>query len=309
MAWSRSAPVVLLVIACACSAKVRNQIGAGATGSGSVSGSGGSSGVGLSTAQGSGGFQPSGSSGSSNPGDCSEAAKLVYVVGTGNELYSFAPGSLKFTKIGTLKCASIGNPFSMAVDRQGMAWVLYDDAQLFKVDTSNAACAKTSYQPSQLGGFSKFGMGFATNDGMSTDETLYLASYDGVGIAKLSFPALKVTSVGAYNKLSGPAELTGTGDGKLYGFFLTNPVQVAQIDKNSGKILSQAPQASVQIGAAWAFAFWGGDFWLFTSPNGFSSQVDRYQPSKKTTDTVVQSVGFNIVGAGVSTCAPVVNPN
>ena len=65
----------------------------------------------------------------------------------------------------------------------------------------------------------------------------------------------------------------------------------------------------MEIGDAWAFAFWGGHFWLFTNPNMMgSSQVDRYDPSANTTTTEVNSVGFRIVGAGVSTCAPVTPP-
>ncbi len=196
----------------------------------------------------------------------------------------------------------------MAVDRQGKAWVLFDDTQMFQIDTTNAACAKSKYVPAQSAAFSKFGMGFSANAANSTDETLYLASYDGIGLGKLSFPGMKVSVVGAYDKLNTAAEPTGTGDGKLFGFFLSSPVQVAELDKTNGHILSQAPQPGVSIGAAWAFAFWGGDFWLFTSPNGVSSQVDRYQPKVKNTTTVVPSVGFNIVGAGVSTCAPIDMP-
>ena len=49
---------------------------------------------------------------------------------------------------------------------------------------------------------------------------------------------------------------------------------------------------------------------MFTNPNlGTSSQVDRYDPINKTTNTEVASVGFRIVGAGVSTCAPLTPPN
>ena len=87
------------------------------------------------------------------------------------------------------------------------------------------------------------------------------------------------------------------------------PVNVAEIDKSSGAILSQAPQPTVTIGSAWAFAFWGGDFWLFTNPSGITSQVDRYQPSTGQTTTVKQNVGLSIVGAGVSTCAPIEPPS
>jgi hypothetical protein len=73
-------------------------------------------------------------------------------------------------------------------------------------------------------------------------------------------------------------------------------------------VISEHALPSVQIGDAWAFAFWGGDFWLFTSPTGPTSKVDRYRPSDGTTTTMIPDTGIKIVGAGVSTCAPVVPP-
>jgi hypothetical protein len=71
--------------------------------------------------------------------------------------------------------------------------------------------------------------------------------------------------------------------------------------------LSQAPQPSMDIGTAWAMAFWGGDFWLFTAP-GVETRVDRYRPSDGTTVTMISNLGFHVVGAGVSTCAPLQPP-
>jgi hypothetical protein len=38
-------------------------------------------------------------------------------------------------------------------------------------------------------------------------------------------------------------------------------------------------------------------------------QIDRFDPATNQTVTVVPDVGFTIVGAGVSTCAPVTPPN
>ena len=130
------------------------------------------------------------------------------------------------------------------------------------------------------------------------------------GSSRSISPPCSLSKVGNYSGgLTGAAELTGTGDARLYGFFTGTPVIVAEIDKSNAAILTQAPQPTVNIGSGWAFAFWGGDFWLFTDPAGFSSQVDRYQPSSGMTTTVKTNVGTTIVGAGVSTCAPVEPPS
>ena len=146
-------------------------------------------------------------------------------------------------------------------------------------------------------------MGFASDDAMGTSETLYVAAFTGSGLGKIDFPSMKLSTVGPFENADA-GELTGTGDGRLFGFFISTPVTVSEIDKKTGGILSVSPQPTVNIGGGWAFAFWGGDFWLFTSPNSVTSQVDRYQPSQKITKTMSQ-VNFKIVGAGVSTCAPV----
>ena len=105
----------------------------------------------------------------------------------------------------------------------------------------------------------------------------------------------------------GRADATGTG-WKLFGFFRSAPVTVAEIDKTNAKILaSGTPQ--VTIGTAWAFSFWGGQFWLFTA--GFmpaNSKVDRFDLQSGMTTTAIADIGFRVVGSGVSTCAPVEIP-
>jgi hypothetical protein len=56
------------------------------------------------------------------------------------------------------------------------------------------------------------------------------------------------------------------------------------------------------------FAFWGGNFWLFTASGG-AAKVDTFDTATSTTTTVLPNIGFTVVGAGVSTCAPVVPPS
>jgi hypothetical protein len=275
--------------------------GAGASGAGSPTSSGMvSSGTSM--------FDAGTGSGGSGSG-CTEEAKLVYVVGEGNELYSFYPPTLQLTQVGIINCPEAGfaTPFSMAVDRQGTAWVLFSDGRIHHVSTSNAACTSTSYQAGQQG-FQTFGMGFVSDTPGSDAETLYVGDYFGSGLGKIDTSTLTLSFVGPYDALPGSAaELTGTGDARLYGFFNEAPIIIAEIDKTSASIISQASQPTVSIGSGWAFAFWGGDFWLFTSPTG-DSQIDRYQPANGTTTTVKMNLGANIVGAGVSTCAPVEPP-
>lgn len=256
-------------------------------------------------------------SGSGNQSGCSEAAKLVYVVSDSNELFSFAPDKTAFTKIGQLDCPSGGaTPNSMAVDRSGTAWVNFSDGALFKVSTADASCSATTYQKGQ-GGLTRFGMAFATNSATSEEETLYVVGIEGInggkGLAKIDLGTMTLTKLGDFSgSLQGQgAELTGTGDGRLFGFFTTQPyATLAEIDKSTGATSNSSSLNGVNTGNAWAFSFWGGDFWFYTSTGIAPSTVTRKQSS---TDGSIKTAksdvgGFRIVGAGVSTCAPTAPP-
>ncbi|MCA9589283.1 MAG: hypothetical protein KC657_28425 [Myxococcales bacterium] len=247
---------------------------------------------------------------------CAEAARLVYVVSDADTLYAFRPSEARFDPVGKLACpAGAATPNSMAVDRSGTAWVNYSDGSLFKVSTKDARCEATSYKAGQ-GGFVKFGMAFATNGSGSRDETLYVVGIDtgdrGKGLAKIDLSTMTLSTIGDFSGvLTGRgAELTGTGDGRLFGFFTTKPsATLAAIDAARGATSEDRTLSGVSTGVAWAFSFWGGDFWFYTSDGSSTSSVTRLKTSSdRSIGVVKQDVGFTIVGAGVSTCAPTEPP-
>jgi hypothetical protein len=242
---------------------------------------------------------------------CSEASKLVYVVSAENDLYSFKPDKKQFTKIGTLNCNAGGaNPNSMAVDRSGTAWVNFSDGGLFKVSTTDASCTSTTFQKGQRS-WGRFGMAFSSNSAGSKDETLYVVGIGdvgaGLGMGTIDLTSLKLNYIGDFTgslRAKG-AELTGTGDGKLFGFFTTMPANLAEINKASAATPSPQSLTTVNTGLAWAFSFWGGDFWMYTADGFSTSQVTQVKASTdKSVAVVMEDIGFTIVGAGVSTCAP-----
>lgn len=255
----------------------------------------------------------------SGGGECTEAATYVYVLSTENELYSFKPDKPMFTKIGTLGCNTPMQPNSMAIDRDATAWVNYvsgdflgDNAgALYPVSTSDASCkgGPLALPP----GWFRLGMGFSSDENGGDAETLYLTGTNGsVGLGSFDFTSKSVKPLGQFNgTLAGQnAELTGTGDGRLFGFFTTFPVEVAEIAKANGGILNQEQLPEVPTPSAWAFSFWGGDFYLYTSNGLSNSRVSRYRPSDGSVVVdYVADVGFIIIGAGVSTCAPIAPPN
>ncbi len=245
--------------------------------------------------------------------DCPDAdSTLVYVVTDNNALYSFFPTDGTFKFISNLACpAGTDNPFSMAVDRKGVAYVEFTDARIYRVSTATGACIGTAYQPNQQG-FGQFGMGFATND-IGPVETLFVAGTRdqnmavSPGLARIDVNTFSLTKVGDFVPDIARAELTGTGDGRLFAFYTKGPNNgppsyIGEINTNNAHIVAETAFPTVDQGNGWAFAFWGGDFYMFTAPNA-GSDVTRWRPSDNSV-SVVASLPARIVGAGVSTCAP-----
>jgi hypothetical protein len=269
-------------------------------------------------ADGGGSFTP-GEGGAAKPNipQCADENKDVFVIAEDRTFYSFHPPTLEFKNKGLLDCPTGGaTPTSMAVDRDGYAWVRHSDGTVWRVDTRDLTCTPTAYQP-QAEAFTKFGMGFATETKGGSTEVLYLSDSNGAGLAKLDTKTLSLSFIGPYTgDLAGTtSELTGTGDGKLYGFFVTSPAQVGEISKATGDIIDPKPLPGVYAGNAWAFSFYGGDFYIYTSyeggglpRNSGGSDVTKYSPSDGKVEVVKSKIGFKIVGAGVSTCAPTTSP-
>ncbi|MGK4003905.1 hypothetical protein WMF31_14830 [Sorangium sp. So ce1036] len=288
-------------------------------GGGGVDGVGGTGGAGDLDDTFAVGVGGSGSGGGAD-GGCSERAALVYVLSQDNELYSFRPDRKELTRVGRLDCPTAMEPNSMAIDRDAVAWVNYVEADadgdvagtLFKVSTEDARCEPTSI--ALRGGWSRLGMGFSSDASNPSAEQLFVAS--AVTGQSLGLGRLDGTSITPLGEFSGSlrgayAELTGTGDGRLFGFFTTSPVQLAELGKGTGEILSSTPLPGIETPSAWAFSFWGGDFYVYTAPSqaefpSRTTNVTRYRPSDGSIDpSYMTNIGFRIVGAGVSTCAPV----
>ncbi len=294
----------------------------GGSSSGASSSGGGSSGSGSGTLTGGSSGGSGGSSSGSSNGCSGAATDYVYVLSAQNDLYRFAPNLKQFTKIGPLQCNAAGlQPNSMAIDRNADAYVNYfgiGGGVLFKVSTQDASCAPAAAITLPQG-WTQVGMGYSTI-GTSANEALYVngvggAGGGGTGLGLVDFGKGTVGPIGPFsgNLKGASAELTGTGDGRLFGFFTTTPVYVAQIDKTSGATMTPVPMTGLPTPNDWAFSFWGGHFYLYTSQGasgaGGGSNVTDYDPTSGNINlSYMTSIGFDIVGAGVSTCAPTVPP-
>jgi hypothetical protein len=241
-------------------------------------------------------------------------ATEIYVITEEYNLYTYDPPSHLFTFVGAIACPSTtpnDTPFSMAVDRTGVADIVYQSGALFRVSTATAACASTPFQPSQQG-FLNFGMGFS-GDLSPAGETLYIAAdllsgNTANGLASVD-PSFVVHPIGPFSGAQVvAAELTGTRAGQLFAFYShtangSSDSYIGEIDKGTAGVIAETPLMGVNQGSAWAFAFWGGDFYMFVEPDQGFSEVWRYRPSDQSV-TMVDALSNVVVGAGVSTCAP-----
>jgi len=248
---------------------------------------------------------------------CSEEGTWVYVISHDYGLYRFDPSLRQFSLIAPIDCPGQGQPFSMAVSRSAIAYILFYDIQggaicvgINAVDVATGEClGQTDFDCDNPEGFSLFGMGYATLGPDTGQEKLYimrggwtqqdpwLASLDPVDGTVIPMAAVDTESL---------AEMTGNSRGELFGFFSYGPSSLlARIDVSTGELHDVVPLPTVGGGGASAVAYWGGDFYVFSS-SGNSGDVYRVSGTTVSHHT---SFPFSIVGAGVSTCAPNVSPD
>lgn len=243
------------------------------------------------------------------PDDCPDGGgTLVYLISFDGDLMSFYPPTRAVKTIGRIACPTNEQPTSMAVDRTGIAYSVFTNGTVWQLSTATAACIATSYAPNQLG-FESFGMGFVATGGI---DELYVSDTSGVGapsgisrgLARMDTSTFALSFVGDFNPPQSRCELTGTGDGRLFGYCLdrASGSTINELDKNTANVIASDTLQVGNGGDAFAFAFWGGSFWLFNSP-GATTTVTQYDPANKT-EKVVTTIPGTIVGAGVSTCAP-----
>ncbi len=233
---------------------------------------------------------------------CSEKLEYVYVMTKEKELYQFDPDSAEFTLVGAVDCDEFldTTPASMAMSRRGVAWVNYSDSSLQSVDIDDAACSATGWTGAN--GFDRFGMAYVA-DTVGGDETLYIAN--ATTLAEVDTSTWAVRIVGS---MTGQSELAGTGRGELWGFFpLASPPQLRQLSRDDASVIATYDLPPLPPGLdTFAFTAWGGEFYIFYRLSGLgqSTTVYRFDPRDATLTRIAEDTGINVVGAGVSICAP-----
>ena len=231
--------------------------------------------------------------------DCPDVGDDILLLTADRRLVSFDPtvdGPAAYQPLSQLDCAASGAPASMAIARSGVAYVLYSNGRIYQVDAKTGACTSTDYD---VGGFAYQGMGMTATEPNGTAEAFYTTT-PGVGLARVLLPSFQVSQLGGGTDLR--AELTGGIDGRL--FLLDETGALSEIDRGTlgQTFVHRFEQWSAQ--SAIAVARHTGIFYGFAGTTPANAVTFRYDPEANEETVRDQGLGFVVVGAGQSTCAP-----
>lgn len=267
------------------------------------------------TANGSPGDRIESCSGQCRNGACVDTCalhdvELIYVADHDSKLYSFDPRKLPgdpFHLIGTLDCDESRALNSMAVDRSGVAWLDYHTGVVHRASIIDAHCTIPGATPRDAP--TAFGMAFVTDGPKATTEKLFVAggaSTKSLAVLGTAPPPGAWTVVAPFEEPGDHPELTGTGDGRLFAYFPSpNLGFIEEVDRTTARAIGdrwviQGPGKHV---SAYAFAHWGGVFYVFLTADRVSSVYAVHMKTGEQ-ERVLANLPMVIVGAGVSTCAP-----
>lgn len=240
--------------------------------------------------------------------------ELAYLFTDDRRLLRFDPRKLPadaaFTVVGKLDCPADRSPNAMAIDRQGIAWLNFHGGKLFTASIHTARCTSVNRLPA--GAPSTFGMGFTTEGAGSAaggPEALYVSSMDTpsvLGRIDTSVEPARFTAIGPIRDGRNP-EVTGTADGKLFGYVPEPGLGfVQEIDRATGALVgrpwSLGGTGAEEVGA-WTMVHWGGVFYVFAEV-GDKATLHAIHRKDGHHELVRPDLPFVAVGAGVSTCAP-----
>ena len=161
-------------------------------------------------------------------------------------------------------------------------------------------------------------MGFSAKAPGSSAETLFIDDLPAGAWATSTSSTMTLQRFGPFAgtlATARSAELTGTGNASLFGFFAGSPLTDAGDRLRGGDRPVQRGRRhhlalpTVDTGSDWAFSFWGGDFYLYTANkydmNDPYTTVSRYRPERREPHHGLRRTSASASSAPArSTCAP-----
>jgi hypothetical protein len=275
------------------------------------------------------------------PVDCVEEARLIYLTtrdaltDTGpSKLVRFDPEARTFDEVGPIDCGVSGVPFSMAIDRTGTAWTLFDNGLLYRISVRDASCEPTPYVGGQIGtgpgsdveqpnNFTLFSMAFTADPGTRTGERLFVILHDtSIGeedkrrfMAWLDLESFRIRRIASIVPSQAYFSLSGNAAGELWAFGLgdrfhggtwTTTVRRLDHDANTHSIYQLSSVSDFPSGGDFATAWWGGRLFVFVRPVPHPATEIVTLTRDGMVERYMQESGRIISTAAVSTCAPLI---
>jgi hypothetical protein len=226
-----------------------------------------------------------------------EQAFVLDRVGT---IHRYDPHTGRAETLGTPDCGNSNVQWTMTATPD-TAYIVYTDWTLYAVDLATLTCAKTAFDPGQLGDIGQFGVAVV---GRGPSARLFVYGLPTEGDA----PVLAVADVGSFALTSGgsihpapppssfPVNLTADTGGQLYAYSPGGLVQ--RIDPASGFVL-QSRQSDVVTMTTWATVAYPSELYLWAD-----SRVVGYDLSSGAHTSDSDAGLFAIGGSSFVACSP-----
>ena len=176
-----------------------------------------------------------------------------------------------------------------------------DDTKLYTYNIQKKICTNTSFTRNQTS-IRFFTMAFVSNDN-DTGETLYMGQINdgGYTLGKTNISSLTTSVVGNYTNVTSP-DLTGTNDGRLFGFSYDTSVSFVQLNKTNAQSIVKYP-TGLQFATfqSSAFAYYNSKFFLLLTDNNYTN-ISIYDPSTNITTLQKTMSPITLFNNAASTC-------
>ena len=228
----------------------------------------------------------------------------AYLIDAAGALYVFDPASLHVQLLGTPNCgaqATEPGPWTLSVSREGVAYVVYEDWNIYAVDLHTLACTQTPFVPGQLGISNNYAIAISRASGPERMFVFGLPPGDGTKpvLASTDLSTFVLTEVGRPIALPAPeAEFDMQADafGNLYLY--TPDGVLTELGDTTGAVTGWSATGFPPPATSWAVMTYQDQVYLFGG-----HEAARYDfATRRAVDLGPLTVGSNIVGASAIPC-------
>jgi hypothetical protein len=255
------------------------------------------------------------------PSGCASAAEqyIFLLESPSGALHRYDAEANTVAPLGTPMCPGADAPMALTIDRAGTLWALMVDAEgmrrIYTIAADTLDCMETGFVDPWPDYTVAGGLAFVADAPGSSDESIYISLIVGgldpatpLTLGKIDEGTMDLAIEGDLpivgNGYYQIADLVGTGDARLFGFFPGDQAVITEIDEQAVDVAIEQP-LDFGVGSPWAFTQWEGRLWLFSpAETSGSSEVRAYDLAAQQVEVIEPDLGVLVVGAAVSTCAP-----